>query len=124
MTPTETAISIFRKMRSHSCRLTARPSWFATTRTCRAITASFTLPADKDVSRDDVVLGDITIPSVSAGGSVPVTWTGDCPPLPKGNYFIIMNIDPDNTVGETTEEDNMAFRIDELAVLTNNPPVI
>jgi len=84
----------------------------------------FTLSTDSNSSEDDVELGELTVPSVGAGNSASVTWTGDCPALKQGNYFIIMDIDPENTVGESNTEDNIFFRKTELAVLLNHAPVI
>ncbi len=77
-------------------------------------------------STSDVTIGSSSISGLAAGASVPVSFSGNCPWISVGSYFVIMTIDPANAVVETNENDNVSASSTKVAVSASNalPPVI
>ncbi len=72
-----------------------------------AFTVRYRLSTDATFDDTDALLGDVAIAGgIAAGGAATATFTGTCPAVTPGNYFLVWYIDALGEVAESNEGDN------------------
>jgi hypothetical protein len=83
----------------------------------------FYASADNHVNRSDYLIGSKTLQSISANGSVGITFITQFPTsIPAGEYYIGWIIDVDDEVDESNETNNTAYKHDDKLTVSGVGP--
>ncbi len=76
----------------------------------------------------DTLLGDASVNSLASGATAVAAWSGTCPNVPAGKYYLVWSIDALGQVSESNENDNFFYFPTQITVTggnaNNTPPVI
>ena len=67
----------------------------------------------------DTLLGDATVAGIGANATAAASFSGICPNITPGAYFLVFSIDPFGDVSESNEADNIGFRAVPITVTAN-----
>ena len=79
-------------------------------------TVRYRLSADTNYDTTDPFLGDAPITSLSAGATTVAQFTGTCPSVAAGSYWLIWSIDCFGEVAESSESDNLWYYTTKITV--------
>ena len=83
----------------------------------------YRLSPDKSYSSNsDALLGDANVSSLAVGATTIAAFTGTCPNLPAGNYYLVWSIDALNQVIESNENDNIFYLSTPITVISGSTP--
>lgn len=81
-----------------------------------AFTVRYRLSGDTNYDTTDPFIGDAPITSLSAGSTTVASFSGTCPQIAAGSYWLIWSIDAFNTVAESSETDNLWYYTTKITV--------
>ncbi len=80
----------------------------------------YRLSTSQNFDTSGAALGDVTVASLAVNGKATATFTGACPNVAAGSYFLVWSIDATNTVAESNESDNIFSSSTQIAVTSGS----